>query len=656
MGNLSNLYISASFQTLLHTGNNGVLSSSLTDIQDGFGNSSGVSLNNQGDLSLSGSFTASLQNGYVWIGDVNGKTKTVPTASFAGGGSATWPVSGTPSGLVSGSSQVSFTGISNVPSGLLSSSDTSFTPFSQSVDSRINNIVTGTGFATTGSNTFRGTQIISGSLNDLILRNNLGNDIRIHQIVDPAGGNFTDSYIDGIVNYTGVGTLSGINSLNFSSSAYFLQGNTTRAVLGFNNSSDIFGISFDRPYGNTSQFSYIFRSGSLQSFVPLNIGAEISASGPISSSGTLTASLQDGYIWIGDSTNKTIASTGSAVFVSSGSFNTFSQSVDSRIIGISAGTGFATTGSNTFKASQTISGSTGHRGIFFPSEDTLGNSGSFFFGVRSDNYLTLSGSFPNSTSANGMITIQPDNLWIEVNSVTNFNNSTLFRGDATFRNINVDGYNFGYTAKFDNISGSNAYFNNLVVSGSTKITGSIFIQSSSANLPESTGSGVLTYDQSNGQVKFSKFLSLVSGSLSSGEFYSTTTQSGSAGVSGSLTFNNSASLSGVSLVSSSQLTVSNAGTYNVQFSAQIESSAGADTQYIWFKKNGTNIADSATKVLLANNTAQVMTVNLLDEAQAGDYYELGFENKNGNATILAEPASGSVPAIPSVIATITQVR
>lgn len=53
---------------------------------------------------------------------------------------------------------------SSLPSGILSSSVTNFTEFSQSVDTRIDNIVSGTGFATTGSNTFVGNQQITGSL------------------------------------------------------------------------------------------------------------------------------------------------------------------------------------------------------------------------------------------------------------------------------------------------------------------------------------------------------------------------------------------------------------------------------------------------------------------------------------------------------------
>jgi hypothetical protein len=69
-----------------------------------------------------------------------------------------------------------------------------------------------------------------------------------------------------------------------------------------------------------------------------------------------------------------------------------------------------------------------------------------------------------------------------------------------------------------------------------------------------------------------------------------------------------------------------------------------------------NITDSASKVVLANNTAQIMTVNIFDAGQANDYYELVYQTLNGHARVLYEPASGNIPAIPSVILTINQIR
>jgi fibronectin-binding autotransporter adhesin len=95
----------------------------------------GVIIANNKTLEVEGTFTASLQQGYAWVGNSAGKTTAVPTSSFGGGGT--------------------------LPAGVLSSSVTNFVDYSSSVDSRINSIVTGTGFATTGSNTFTGNQTIS---------------------------------------------------------------------------------------------------------------------------------------------------------------------------------------------------------------------------------------------------------------------------------------------------------------------------------------------------------------------------------------------------------------------------------------------------------------------------------------------------------------
>jgi hypothetical protein len=202
-------------------------------------------------------------------------------------------------------------------------------------------------------------------------------------------------------------------------------------------------------------------------------------------------------------------------------------------------------------------------------------------------------------------------------------------------------------------SGSNSFFEGtLTVSGSTTLSGSAFIN----NLGNGITDVVVTYNTSTGELRKATLPDILSASFDAAEFWSTVTQSGSAGVSGSITFNNSGSVAGISVVNGKDITMSQGGTYNIQFSAQLETSAGADTVYMWFKKNGTNIGDSASKAVLANNTAQIMTVNILDTAVANDYYELAYQTLNGNATVLYEPATGNIPTIPSVILTVTQIR
>jgi len=316
---------------------------------------------------------------------------------------------------------------------------------------------------------------------------------------------------------------------------------------------------------------------------------------------------------------------------------------------------------------------------------------SMFRNTTGTNNLAIGrNSLYNNTTATLNTAIGYNTLY---NTTTGGGNTAVGATALQSLSVGTDNIAFGYDSQFANESGSNniSIGNSGLISnvnGSRNIsignsagrfeTGSdtFYLDNQNRGNLNASRSGSLLYGTFNGtaanqtlQINASTTvtnnLTVASGSdffahghkqFNTAEFWSTQIQSGSAGVSGSLTFNNSGSLHGISLVSGSRMTVANAGTYNIQFSAQIETSAGADTGYIWYKKNGTNIADSATKVLLANNTAQVMTVNLIDEASANDYYELGYQFTNGNATILYEAASGNIPVVPSVIATLTQVR
>jgi hypothetical protein len=205
-------------------------------------------------------------------------------------------------------------------------------------------------------------------------------------------------------------------------------------------------------------------------------------------------------------------------------------------------------------------------------------------------------------------------------------------------------------------SGSNTYVEGTFnVSGSTTLSGSLYIQSGST-LPSATGSSILTWNPTTGQVSQSPIATLISSSFSVGAFNSTITQSGSAAVSQSMTFNNTDISNGVSIVSNSQITLANSGTYNIQFSAQLNAPTGADTIWIWLKKNGTNVSNTATKLVLANNEANVAAWNFVVPATASDYFELVWQNNGGHAELLTEAAAGNYPAIPSIILTVTQVE
>jgi len=123
-----------------------------------------------------------------------------------------------------------------------------------------------------------------------------------------------------------------------------------------------------------------------------------------------------------------------------------------------------------------------------------------------------------------------------------------------------------------------------------------------------------------------------------------------------VTFNNTGTSEGVSVVSNSELTIANAGVYSITFSAQIKADGGQDTIWMWLKKNGTNVADTATKLIAKNGEESVMTVEWIVNAAANDYYEIAWQNLNGYADLLYEGASGNIPAIPSIIASVKQCR
>ena len=77
-----------------------------TTINAPFTASQGAQING-GDLRVAGNLTASLQEGYVWVGDSTGTSTTVATSSFGGGGGAAFPFSG--SAEITGSLSVSET-------------------------------------------------------------------------------------------------------------------------------------------------------------------------------------------------------------------------------------------------------------------------------------------------------------------------------------------------------------------------------------------------------------------------------------------------------------------------------------------------------------------------------------------------------------------
>ena len=149
---------------------------------------------------------------------------------------------------------------------------------------------------------------------------------------------------------------------------------------------------------------------------------------------------------------------------------------------------------------------------------------------------------------------------------------------------------------------------------------------------------------------------LGSGSLRSGAFYDTTTQSAAViNTAYAITFDNTSLTQGVSIgTPTSRIYVNRTGSYNIQFSLQLVSTNAASKDvYIWADVNGTSVAQSATKLTMSGSSnAYVAAWNFVIRMSAGDYFRLMWSTSNTNVQIAAVAASAPVPAIPSVILTV----
>lgn len=142
-----------------------------------------------------------------------------------------------------------------------------------------------------------------------------------------------------------------------------------------------------------------------------------------------------------------------------------------------------------------------------------------------------------------------------------------------------------------------------------------------------------------------------------GSFFDTTDQTAAViNTAYAMTFNTTDLSFGVTLGSpSSRIYVDRPNVYNIQFSAQfINTSGGAHRAWVWLRKNGTNVPDSATVLRFqGNNTEDVAAWNFLLQMNAGDYFELMWEVDNTGVSLHADPATAIHPAIPSIILTVT---
>ena len=146
-----------------------------------------------------------------------------------------------------------------------------------------------------------------------------------------------------------------------------------------------------------------------------------------------------------------------------------------------------------------------------------------------------------------------------------------------------------------------------------------------------------------------------------GAFSDFTSQSTTANTATLMALNTTDFTNGVT-ISSSKITVTNAGIYNLQFSAQLQNLDNAPQDvFIWLKQNGTDIVGSTGKIGLPARKSvgvpfhDIKGWNYFLSMNANDYVQIYWSPTIATVTIETYAASGSPtkPSTASVVATMS---
>ena len=228
----------------------------------------------------------------------------------------------------------------------------------------------------------------------------------------------------------------------------------------------------------------------------------------------------------------------------------------------------------------------------------------------------------------------------------------------------------GYTSATGNVTGGNILTAGLI-SATGNVTGGNISVTGTSNL--GSNANVKITGGTSGQALTTDGLGNLSWTtttggntiLTRGQFWSNVTQTVAVvNTQYQFVFNNTDLNSNVVLgtgASNSRIIINQTGIYNIQFSAQIDkagSGSSTASAYIWFKKNGATIEDSAGFITLDNVSQLVQSWNILaNVTTAGDYFEIAYASSSTTFSFptIAGNVTVGYPASPSVIVTVTPV-
>jgi hypothetical protein len=166
-----------------------------------------------------------------------------------------------------------------------------------------------------------------------------------------------------------------------------------------------------------------------------------------------------------------------------------------------------------------------------------------------------------------------------------------------------------------------------------------------------TGGQILSYNNTSGEIQYTPRSYFA-------QYYDTTDQAHAGGTGQSITFNTTDFQSGISLVSGSQITVSQTGKYALSYSLQFINTDSQE-QYVdvFFWKNGSVLADSNSEFAITRtqsgiNGKLIASSTLFFDLVATDYLELYWYAVSTDVDLEYIAAGTYVPATPSAFVNI----
>lgn len=221
------------------------------------------------------------------------------------------------------------------------------------------------------------------------------------------------------------------------------------------------------------------------------------------------------------------------------------------------------------------------------------------------------------------------------------------------------------------LDGNNTFHGNQTITGSLSVSGSTLQTGNNTLIGNTVLSGSLSVSGSfTGSINIMGDVNVISGSgfyrwgnklFNYGNFFNTSSQSGSANTVYPILLDTIDIAEGFTLVSGSRITAQYTGVYNIQFSSQLYANDNAETQFsFWLAYTGSNVSNTQSEVTIpkeAGGGSTIIALNLIKDIKAGDYVELMYSKTTILGSIKYLPASTGPnrPAAPSTILSVVQI-